>query len=367
MDNKTADSEPHEPEKVLSASPEALEFLSSVGLEELDLCAFTESLVTVTDTGKELGSLTVNVQPAHYEVEGVEEQKCFLVHATSQGTVDDIPCGTSIFAYISHNLETLEQHHHEYLKMKGYSMDKKIHMIQKGDKLIVNKIITTGEKVLKDSMSHDLSSLTGLVSEASNLLIMRLLARRKIPQEMVFLTFDSETNLSTSTYKELGMCTQLIGKEPMEVYGIERTIQSEDIPTAWQCYFLKDGHLASRVQVGSPISMKLTQLPTIVQPDEADPKPVFEKEHLDWQEDMQLYSEFLDRKEDLLSSHKTYLMQHPEMNVLLADFMQFLILRKPEDIISFAADFFGSFSSAQERGDTFLSSRLSSPFHNVFN
>ncbi|XP_053545781.1 ciliogenesis-associated TTC17-interacting protein [Bombina bombina] len=364
MDYSSPVVEQHELANTLSASPEALEFLYSIGREELDLCMFSDSLVSVSDSGKDLGSFTVNVQPAYYELEGAEEQKCFLVHATSQCTVNDTPCGTSIFAYISHTFETLEQHHHESLKLKGHTVDKKVHVIQKDDKLIINKTITEGERVQKETISHDLSKMTGLILEASNLLVMRLLARRKIPQQMVFLTFDDETNLSTSTYRELGMCTQVIGKEVTEVYGIERTIQSEDILTAWQCYFLNDGHLASRVQIGSPIIMKLTQLPILAEADEADPKPVFGKKVLDWEEDMQLHSEFLGRKEELISDHTTYLHQHPEMKILLADFMQFLLLRKPDDVVSFAADFFGSFSSIKEREDTFRSSHLSSPFHN---
>ena len=37
--------------------------------------------------------------------------------------------------------------------------------------------------------------------------------------------------------------------------------------------------------------------------------------------------------------------QHPEMKALLADYLQFLLLRKPVDTIAFTADYFSSFSS----------------------
>ncbi|XP_063789994.1 ciliogenesis-associated TTC17-interacting protein isoform X2 [Pseudophryne corroboree] len=256
-------------------------------------------------------------------------------------------------AYISPQMETLEQHHHEYFKMKAQCLDIKIHMKRQDDKMVINKFITQGQQVQEETVSHDLSSLTGFISEASNLLIMRLLARRKNIENMDFLAFDADTKLCTLTYRQLGFRYQVIGKTTVEVYGLERTIHSEDIPTTWQCYFLPDGHLFSRVQVGTDITMKITQMPILSEPEEEDPKPVFEQKALNFEEDAQLLSEFQDRKEELISEHETYLRRHPEIKILLGDFMQFLLLRKPDDIIAFAADFFHPFSPAQEHRDTF--------------
>ncbi|XP_018408056.1 PREDICTED: ciliogenesis-associated TTC17-interacting protein [Nanorana parkeri] len=356
-----------EPLKDLRASSEALEFLSRIGPSELDLCLFPESLQTASDSGTEVGDFTVSIQPAYYEQEGEEEEKCFLVHANSYGTIDGVPCGTSIVAYITPKLETLEQHLHEYVKFKARPLDKKTHMKRKGDKLVINIVIVEGQQRQQETSSHDLSSLSGFISEASNLLIMRLLARTKNTQRLDFLAFDAEMNLCISSYSELGSRPQVIGKDTVEVYGIERTIYSEDIPNTWQYYFLSDGHLASRVQVGSPVIVKLMEMPILSEPEEKDPKPVFEKKPLDWQDDVQLHSEFLDRKEELISDHETYLTRHPEMKVLLSDFMQFLLLRKPDDVFTFAAEFFAPFSSAAERGDTFRSSKVSNPFYNDTN
>ncbi|KAM8934047.1 ciliogenesis-associated TTC17-interacting protein [Pelodytes ibericus] len=352
------------PGNAVSASPEAIEYMASVGLEDLLLCVFNESLQTVSASGEELGLFTVAVQPAHYPQQGLEEEKCFLVHASTQGIIDDVPCGTSIVAYISQKLETLEQHHHEYMKIKGHSVDKKTHMRRQGSEIIINTVITEGEKVRREITSHPLSSLQGFVSEASNLLIMRIMAKRKIVPDMVFVTFDAETNLCASSYCELGSRVQMIGRDAAEVYGIERIIRSEDIPITWQCYFLTDGHLASRVQIGSPVLVQLALMPVLIEAEQPDPKPVFEKKPLIWEEDMQLYSNFLDRKEEFIADYETYLRRHPEVQLLLADFMQFLLMRKPDDIITFAAEFFGPFSTNQERGESFQSSKIPNPFQN---
>ncbi|XP_075687180.1 ciliogenesis-associated TTC17-interacting protein isoform X3 [Rhinoderma darwinii] len=298
-----------EPPEQLSASAEALEFMSSVGLEELRLCLFSESLESISESGAEVGSFTVNVQSTYYEAVGRSDEKCFLVDVSSRSAVDDVPCGSSINAYISLQLETLEQNHHEFVKLKGHSLDKKTHMRRRDDQMVISRVITEGQR-------------------------------------------------------DLGSRPQLIGKDTAEVYGIERAIHSDDVPITWQCYFLPDGHLTSRVQVGSPVTMRIAQMPILSEPEEEDPKPVFEKKPLNWEEDAQLYSEFLERKEELMSGHETYLRRHPEMKALVGDFLQFLLLRKPDDIVTFAAEFFGPFSSARERSETFRSSTISSPFRN---
>ncbi|XP_036401868.1 ciliogenesis-associated TTC17-interacting protein [Megalops cyprinoides] len=339
----------------LDASREALQFLASIGVKELEQCLFADSLVTVSDTGRELGEFSITVQKVTYD-----NEPCYHVHANSHGTIDNIPCGTSITAYISRTLETLEQNHHEYVTLQDHRLDRKSHMVQQGDKLLVNKVITEREEVKRQTFTFPLSSLEGFVSEASNLLILRILAQRKrIPENMVFLALDVETRISVSSYKELGMKQQMLGQESVEVFGIERTVASaEDVPATWRCCFLSDGHLASRVQVGSPVTMRLIQLPSVIRGDDKDDKPVFEKKPLVWEEDMQLCSKFLDRKEELEADHASYIRHHPELKALMADFLQFLLLRKPDDVFSFAADYFAAFSSRRNPGSSIQSSSV---------
>ncbi|XP_030637671.1 ciliogenesis-associated TTC17-interacting protein [Chanos chanos] len=341
-------------EKVeLKASTEAVEFLSSIEPRELQECLFTDSLVTESDMGRELGEFRVSVQAAGYN-----GKPCYLVHAKSHGAIDNNPCGTSIMAYLTCGLETLEHNHHEYLKLKDYTLDRKVHMVRQDGRLIVKKVICEREEVKKRAFSFPLDSLQGFVSEASNLLILRVLARRKkVPENMTFLSFNTETRVSLSTYRDLGQKKQMVETEVVDVFGIERTISTkEDDLATWQCYFLFDGHLASRVQVGSPARMKLLQLP-VHSSQEEDLKPVFEKRPLVWEEDMELYIKFLERKEELKADHSSYVKHHPELKALLADFLQFLLLRKPHDVFSFAQDYFAPFSSRQPPGGAFHSAR----------
>ncbi|XP_019715237.1 ciliogenesis-associated TTC17-interacting protein-like [Hippocampus comes] len=105
--------------------------------------------------------------------------------------------------------------------------------------------------------------------------------------------------------------------------------------TGDSCFFR---HLASRLQVGSPVTMRLLQLPS--QKEEA-----YDKIPLVWEEDIQMRSKFLDRKEELKADHASYLRAHPEIRALISDFLQFLLLKKPNDVFQFAREYFLPFTS----------------------
>lgn len=89
----------------------------SVDDDDFEGLCFTDQLVTFSDLGKEVGEFRVSVTESFYR-----GQSCLRVHALSHGTIDDIPCGTSVTAFVSKQLETLEQDHHEYLKVFNASV-----------------------------------------------------------------------------------------------------------------------------------------------------------------------------------------------------------------------------------------------------
>ncbi|XP_070775739.1 ciliogenesis-associated TTC17-interacting protein [Enoplosus armatus] len=319
----------------LKASDDALTFMSSLEPAELRRCVFADSLVTVSEGGRELGKFSVSVEFARRV-----QRPCLLLHAQSQGAIDDSPCGTTVTVYLTTDLEVLEEDHHEYVKLEGHSLDRRCHMVQRDGRMVIDKVTTVGEEVTKESVSFPMSVLRGLVTEGSNLLLMRLIAlRKKVPEHMAFISFDQGLHIIHTTFSELGLKQLEVRGEKVGVFGVERTVHSvEDGPTTWQCYFLADGHLASRVQVGSPVTMRLLQLPSQLEKD-------FEKIPLVWEEDMQMHSNFLDRKEELKADHASYLRQHPEVRALISDFLQFLLLRKPDDVFQFAREYFLPFAS----------------------
>lgn len=54
-------------------------------------------------------------------------------------------------------------------------------------------------------------------------------------------------------------------------------------------------------------------------------------------------------QEELKADHASYLKQHPEIQALISDFLQLLLLRKPEDVNQFAREYFLSFPLCSEQ------------------
>ncbi|XP_008332501.1 ciliogenesis-associated TTC17-interacting protein isoform X2 [Cynoglossus semilaevis] len=317
----------------LKASDQAVTFMTSIEPAELLKCVFRDSLVSVSESGRELGGFHVTVEFARKF-----QQSCVLLHAESQGTIDDNPCGTTVTTYLTTDLEVLQEDYYEYVHLKGQKMEKSCRTVQRDGQMVFDTVTTVGMNVKKETFSYPLSDLRGLVTEGSILLLMRLfVTRKKVPDHMVFISFNQGLRMVHSTFSELGLKQLDVGGNAAEVFGIRKTSHlSENSSSSWHCYFLEDGHLASRVHVGSPVTMKLLQLPSQQEKD-------FQKVPLHWEKDMLMRSEFLDRKDNIKTSHASYLRQHPEIRSLVSDFLQFLLLRKPDDVFQFARKYFLQF------------------------
>ena len=50
--------------------------------------------------------------------------------------------------------------------------------------------------------------------------------------------------------------------------------------------------------------------------------PDFGKGVLHWEDDIEMLSQFLDRKEELKEDHVNYMKRHPELKAILGDFLQ---------------------------------------------
>ncbi|XP_011820078.1 PREDICTED: ciliogenesis-associated TTC17-interacting protein [Mandrillus leucophaeus] len=317
------------------ANAEAIDFLSSLHEEELQMLFFSESLAMVSDTGEPQGELTIEVQRGKYQEKLGVLTSCLFVHAFSRGFLDKMLCGNSLLGYLSEKLELMEQHSQDFIKFLILPMERKTSLLKQDDQLAVTRSIKEGEEVKTGVTSFPWSSIKGFVSEAANLVLLRVMAwRRMVPSNARFLALDTEGKLCYLTY----------------VRGIDM------IAT------LGKRHLAKRIQVGSPGCCIITKMPILREVDEIEPRPVFEKKPPVWEEDMELYSKFLDRKEELRLGHASYLRQHPEAHALISDFLLFLLLRQPEDVVTFAAEFFGPFDPRRPSSPALGSSHRPNPF-----
>ena len=60
------------------------------------------------------------------------------------------------------------------------------------------------------------------------------------------------------------------------------------------------------------------------------------------------------RKQKLIDSHNSYIVQHPEMREILNDFMSSVLLNKPDDVYLFAKEYFHPFNPAPVKEKPFI-------------
>ncbi|XP_049659123.1 ciliogenesis-associated TTC17-interacting protein [Accipiter gentilis] len=343
----------------------AAEFLRLIGPEELERCLFAETLEVVAagDQPRDRagGQRWVAARWAPYERAGEPVRSCLLVQAGTRSRQDGVPGSSTLKAYVTPQLETLEQEEQERLELKAHPVERRTHMVSHQHGMTVTKTLRKGEAEPQCwSFSYGRDKMRGLLPEGASLLLLRVLAcQQAVPSGLIFPAINTEGHLCTSSYRALGIQRQAVGSVEAEVFVIERVVHaSTGISTVWHSSFLPSGRLARLVQVGCPMLVLLQDESVLSETGGVKPLPPFPKQPLDWEEDIQLCSWFLDRKEELQASHATYIQQHPELRVLLADFLQALLLQQPCDPVSFAAQFF---ARQQPPGTPFASTVAASP------
>uniref|UniRef100_A0A1I8HWI4 Ciliogenesis-associated TTC17-interacting protein n=1 Tax=Macrostomum lignano TaxID=282301 RepID=A0A1I8HWI4_9PLAT len=319
------------PENPPVSSDSALAFLRELQEDDFTYLLFEDSLVSVSEQGKQLGEYKMSVEKAIKFGD-----PCLLVTASSHGLIDNVPCGTSISCYVTFNLETIEQRQHEYVKLENHPLDRRVDIVRCDEGLRVTKNVVQGERKETASKVMPYGAMEGFISEGANLLLQRLLITKIFPSFFDVLSFDSDSNLCQASYTFLGEKSQLIGGQPVQVLGVQRVIQSmTDVPTSWQTYFLKDRR--ANPQAGLP------QAGAAVGGRSGAVLPL------------------LERKEAIKADHLSYMRDHPELSAMMSDFLQHLLLRKPANPVQSAAEYFASFSTRLPPQASFIRSGSAGP------
>lgn len=332
-------------------SHEALMFIKSLDTDHLDQLIFKEQLVTTSETG-DLGEFVISIEHSV-----LQEEECYLIIAKSLGYVEGVLCGTSLTAYVNKHLQTLEQRHHEFVKIMPNPLDRKTLFMKTKDHYVYIKSLTNCDEVTHSQTAWKISNVPTLILEGANILLVRaLILRKHPPADFYVASIDSDGKICNSNYTDLGASAKEICTTLVPVVGLQRSISSRDNPISWRYFLIEDGHLMVRQQVGSPVIMKATQVPTkkIAERQPSVREIKFKKQPLKWETDMEMKSKFIDKKNEYMNNFSVYLGQKPEIRSLLADFLQSLLLRKPDDVFSFTASHFASFSTRLPSTQPFL-------------
>jgi hypothetical protein len=324
---------------------DSLTYLHSLTADDLMPVCFSESLDTFAGTDQKVGHYKVFIGPVNYQGE-----ESVFVNASSKGVIDGVPCGTTISAYLSMSGKLLEQKHEEFVTLDSHPIHRQTVITCKDNHYSIESSVQHSEEIKHSSVTYSCEDMASVIPEGSNLLLQRLIAVKGLPTEGLELhALNADMSICSVFYRSLGSKVVRVGDKELEVIGIERSLNcSTAHPITWHSYFTRDGHLVERTQVGCTINMRLTEL-TLTTDDEDDKcrskqTQQYVVKSLEWESDLQLNSKFLDRKDELTADHYCYMRKHPELNDIVADFLQFLLFRRPTDnVVAVAKDYFSAF------------------------
>ncbi|EGD76000.1 hypothetical protein PTSG_00707 [Salpingoeca rosetta] len=70
-----------------------------------------------------------------------------------------------------------------------------------------------------------------------------------------------------------------------------------------------------------------------------------------WEDDQEGWSMYLDKKAELKEEQHAYVTAHPELKHLVSDFLQHIIVRKPDDVYQAAKDYFAQFREDEDEDE----------------
>ncbi|CAH8531316.1 unnamed protein product [Schistosoma intercalatum] len=270
----------------------AQQFLQNLEAEKLETVVFDDVLVCYSNNNKGVGSYECRVTNKDLDM------KRLLVKTSIRTMLGEIHSTTTLEAHITSSLETISQTKLETIVTNGSVVERKstIELVENVYEIGCTESVN-GEIKFSTKKKLAQSNVLGLIAEGSDLIFQRILVKSAFSVPFEVIGLDTDYNLATVSYINLGERNVFVGNSEISVRGIQRTVHSQKaLPSSWQTYFMQDGHMILRIQVGSPITIKANAIPELFKKETYLPKPVVTKVSLNWEDDLELYSRFLDRK-----------------------------------------------------------------------
>ncbi|BHF64901.1 hypothetical protein SprV_0200790900 [Sparganum proliferum] len=309
------------------------DFLTDITPATILTVAFREELSAYTNDGREIG---------YYKC-SIENDGCRAIHVLekSEYTYGKVNYSTELSAELNFKLiVTSETYKEMQKKPDGYS-ESVCNVRQELDMFEIETTTKNNDRVNKTTQVLKKDELPMFLSHGGSLVFQRLLITTITERSIEVCGLDDLGNLCEFTYDYLGEKITTFDDSQLSAFGIQLSIPLPDgTKRTWQKYFTMDGQLLSQEQVGLPVAFRVKKTPAPIIHDTFLPRPANKEINFCWEDNMELFSKFLERKDELKSEYHLYFYDHPEFVDIVKDFLQCILIDKPEDVLNYAADFF---------------------------
>ncbi|CAH1118464.1 unnamed protein product [Phaedon cochleariae] len=275
--------------------------------------------------------------------------KKFAVHLSSQFSIEgggkqvkvaDGNAGSRITAWVDRNFHTLEEKRTEYFTdEEGQFNEKSLYVALQKNKYYLRT--TSSPPDIQERKYYGLGKTHDFVGEGASFILMRYLAVTRYTGSLELSTTYINGDMCRNIYECTGPKMGSVNDKNMEVCKIYRyIIEKCGIEHHCVTVLTVHGQIISQEWEGCNFILNINPVQYV---DDGKPCPydrlILEKT---WIDDMELLSKYLDCKTEAELKMKTYSADHPEMKDILADYLNNILLLKPENILTFTMDFFES-------------------------
>ncbi|CAG7838377.1 unnamed protein product [Allacma fusca] len=328
-------------------------WFNDLGLQDVTNVDFPESLLMITESGSTVGKYYCSVKRSL-----LLEDQCVLVHFGSCSTMPDgLECGITVTGFVDENLQTIQEYTHEWMKLKGKSLERKFVQMRELDKnqyFCKNTVWENGAVREERNFTVELSEMKHVISESANVILQRIMILQKKTGQIELKALTAKGVVVRSAYSALGDGVENIRGEDMSVRGLRRTTFEGKNGEEWDSIFNEHGRMVLRCQPDKDHAL----IPLWFKPVEKYTTSgdfIGTRPPLVWACDMEMYAQYIERKDLLVSQHKNYLVRHPMVKALLGDFLQALLQKKPKKLVQFGMQFFEPYLHNQPELDLCLS------------
>ncbi|CDS39705.1 cAMP dependent protein kinase regulatory subunit type I II alpha beta [Echinococcus multilocularis] len=319
----------------------SFDFSTDITPSTINQATFGESLRAIAEDGTDVGFYECSVNAD-------TNDKSVLVNTRSEYSIADTEYCTILTSKLDSQLNLLNETNEYTRKTKDQVIKRIIRTHRELDNLIMEIEEWVNTKSTKSTRRQSLSELGWYLANGAVLVVERIYAITSAETKFTVNTMDTDGVVCNLVCEHLCERNVSYGNKNVSELAMKQTIVSpagSSITT--HKYFTVHGQLLSLVQVGLPIVFKTMDLPSLVTKTQYLPTPNITDNDFHWRDNYMLYSRFHERKEELKSQYHLYLYNHPEFVDMVKDFLQSILMEKPEDTLNFAADFFTTFSKRQ--------------------
>ncbi|OXU23043.1 hypothetical protein TSAR_011595, partial [Trichomalopsis sarcophagae] len=317
--------------------------------ERLDV--YSKNNFITNDTGSIVGSHCISVESI-----GPENRE-FLLHIFSSMKIDGFLGGSKVISSATEELHCLEEKRIEFIHTNDGMLEKKLYVTNGED---YYSIKVTNDFLTNENRSFNIyhKDSCKLISDGCSILLMRYLAITDFHGSLSFDFITIDGKLMICNYE--CFCSKLmkIDSYNLDVYMIRQTFcENERVFHENKICMTKNGKIIHFDWVDSSFIMKINPSFDLMT---CSKGPIIMPLREKWPEDMELTSKYKDKRvicdysiklveykgilyifqADKVAEQERYLSLHREIYDIMADYVQTLLCRKPEDILQFTINYF---------------------------